>query len=303
MFSDTRDGGKSTAICVPNTGKTTEEGARPWENTRVTGSRRCSPADVPRARISRAQSPLGVHRPEPHSRGLDVTLKVHTGVHESVPPSRGDPEGAEATPLGWAGRRGSGHFLNPRGSLQSPLQPDPCWVRNGQGWGLRCPVPSCADGGDQPAGAPVTADTVFPLLGRPEAGDTFALGAVADVATTQNSCRHRVSVARDELSHALCPLDPGTLAGWWDKRDYPTLHVREVRQHVQGHPGSWCSSQDPREAPAPRPAGPRHSGCCPLPRNTSKLQTLKFKVLQEKQPEPYGRPLQDRGGNCLTPAV
>lgn len=103
MFPDTQDGAESTATRVPNTGKTAEEEAKLWENTRVTGRGRCSPADVPGAWITRAQSPLGVHRPEPHCRGLEATLKMHTGVHEPVPPSRGDPEGAEATPLDWGG--------------------------------------------------------------------------------------------------------------------------------------------------------------------------------------------------------
>lgn len=208
MFPDTQDGAESTATCVPNTGKTAEEEAKLWENTRVTGRGRCSPADVPGAWITRAQSPLGVHRPEPHCRGLEATLKMHTGVHEPVPPSRGDPEGAEATPLDWGGRRGSGHFLNPRGSLQSPLQPDPRWVRNGLGRGLRCLVPSYAGGRRQPPGAPTTANTLSPRLRWTGAGDKPTLVAITGWVMMQNLCHHHFPMAREKLSHALCPLVP-----------------------------------------------------------------------------------------------
>lgn len=53
-FSDARDGGKPTATCVPNPGRTPEEGAGLWGNA-PHGKGGCSPPDVPGAWTPRAQ--------------------------------------------------------------------------------------------------------------------------------------------------------------------------------------------------------------------------------------------------------
>lgn len=148
--------------------------------------------------------PLGVHRPEPHCRGLDAALKVHTGVHEPVPPSRGDPKGAEATPLGRGARRGSGRF----GSHEEPAEPAAARPRLGgerPGPGLRWPVPGCADGRDQPPGAPGTANTLSPRLRWTEAGDMVTLVTLTDSVMTRNLCRRHVSMARDKCPTLCAP--------------------------------------------------------------------------------------------------
>lgn len=48
MFSDTQHGGTAAAICVPNTGKISEEEAKLWENTSLPGQGRCFPVGIPR---------------------------------------------------------------------------------------------------------------------------------------------------------------------------------------------------------------------------------------------------------------
>lgn len=135
MFSDTQHSGTAAAICVPNTGKISEEEAKLWENTSVPGQEDTFPRMSPGSWVTGTGSYVrSLHRPEPSARTstpcerhsqTSMGKRPHLLLLQTVLASsaqRGSPERAESSLLGWGRRRGSGDFLNPRGRLQISLQ-------------------------------------------------------------------------------------------------------------------------------------------------------------------------------------
>lgn len=130
MFSDTQHSGTAAAICVPNTGKISEEEAKLWESTSVPGQGDTFPRTSPgswvtaqdcMSRVCTDQSPEP--GPQRHARGTLRHRRESALTSSSSRLSWPRPAlRAESSLLGWGRRRGSGDFLNPRGRLQISLQ-------------------------------------------------------------------------------------------------------------------------------------------------------------------------------------